>query len=358
MSQTRQSDESMVFQDQATILIQEREARYPQLLLDPWSASEDILYRQKRPGSGLVVVALAHHALSTLQKQALGQFLLHQLLLCGWYDVQRISAARLQTDPAFDLASDSTVHVFVGTEAGRMLAYFTMEESLVQSPVRPTPEREGQGEAARSSSRGVFLEDPNRPLFQSERDLFGPTIFASLPALRSIPVMKMRELTCLLRNQAIREPLSEIAVVEAIYTMTYLVMSCNPPLSVLLGAVDRQARLVATSLCIPILFAPLAPLITEQAPGDSTSYWAESEHTPGRFWPFVIAVEDLHTHTDHFRHLDGLLAGSLPEISRNLKRLRQGEPILPQAFVPPADHSSVYWTSTTPASGRLWPSQG
>jgi hypothetical protein len=329
-------DEQALHQHLSALIIQQREARYHELLLAPRQANKGVIYSQRRAGSGLIALALEHRALSPAQHQALGEFRLQQYLACGWYDSQRVAQQGLQTDPALAQLPATTIHVLVGTEDGRLLAYFAMQEASVQPP----------NAGSHTLGKAVFLDDPDRPLFASESELFGPNLFASLPALRRIPLTEMRELSCLLRNQAIVSPLSVIAVVEAVYTMTHLVMRRNASIRVLLGGVGLEARQVTASLGIPILYSPLAPVIKPSSSAEPDVPWAEGEHAQGKFWPFVIALDDLQAHHDHFRQLDRLLSGSEQELRRALVRFRrQRQALAPQALVPPAGESSLLWTS-------------
>src|SRR5260370_34907581 len=105
----------------------------------------------------------------------------------------------------------------------------------------------------------------------------------------------MRELPCLIRNQAVNSPLSTIATLEAVYTMTHVVLQPESGIEATLGCIDVEARRVTSVLGMPFLYAPLAPVIREQF----EYYWASGfVNAPGRFWPFGIATEDLHTQAD------------------------------------------------------------
>src|SRR5262249_870063 len=154
-----------------------------------------------------------HGDLTSEQRRDLGAFRLDQYILCGLYNAGAIAERDLQTDPSLDELGPEALHILVGTREHRLLAYFCM--------LPPTPQA---GAAQNTSSLprlfGIgeprFLLTPGRPWFPAERELYGPAICPSLPALRRIPIKRMRELTRLLRNQVIQSPQSVTAVVEAI----------------------------------------------------------------------------------------------------------------------------------------------
>ncbi len=321
----------------ARIKAYQQQAKYPHLL-----TSAGALYRRVRPGSGLVIVAHEHGALQPAQRSALGEFRLHQYLLWRWFDLSKVCADDLSSDPTLDYTPAPAVHVFAGTGEGTILAYFVMQTACL-------PQHRG-AQAQREEMEPFpavpepYLETRGRPQFVAEEGLFGP-VFTSLPALRRIPLSAMRELTCLLRNQALPSPVSVTAVIEAILAMTHLSLHSGT-LRAILGSVDVEARRVTAILGIPVLYAPLAPVVTVYPSGQERFYWAEREYEPGKFWPFVIAVEDLALYAAHLRRLDEILAGPPGEIRRAIKRLRlEGWRLPPHAFVPPEGASPVLWTA-------------
>ncbi len=272
-------------QYEAEMAAYQRRATY----LDLFS-EKDAIYRQVRQGSRLVIAAREHRTLTPSQLQALGEFRLHQYVLWRWFDSAKVRANPPPTDPTLSYVPPRAVHVLVGTAEGQVLAYFVMQEAIlpntfVQDAGHPHHSQTGPGER--------YLTDMNRPIFVAEEGLFG-FVFNSLPALCQIPLRNIAELTCLLRNRAFTSPLSVIAVIEAIYTMTLL--SMRSELQAILGSIDAEARRVTATLGMPVLYAPDAPVITAFPTDQENFYWAEQEYEPGRFWPFVISVADLSPH--------------------------------------------------------------
>ncbi len=286
-------------------------------------------------------MAIRQDALDAAQRQLLSEFRLHQYALCGWYDLEVLAAQRFDHDPAFEALPDGTIHVLVGGPDDRLLAYFCMQPAahvavpsgaLMEELVRSPGKRRTQ----------PTLLDPWRPLFCMEVESFGPDVFSSLPAVAELPLETMRELSCLIRNQAITAPLSALATVEAVYTMAHVVMQTDSGIDVTLGCIDIEARRVTSVLGIPFLYAPLAPVVLDQF----EYYWASSVNAPGRFWPFVIATSDLHANAEHFRSLDEMLDGSTRDIRRALVELRRHPTaIVPEAFVPREGESAHFWTA-------------
>jgi len=57
---------------------------------------------------------------------------------------------------------------------------------------------------------------------------------------------------------------------------------------------------------------------------------------PGRFWPFVIAADDLVSYSSYAAWLEQLLAGTPKAITQELRMLRRRSPKehLPKTFLP------------------------
>jgi hypothetical protein len=318
----------------------QRYALYPALLGTPLKAPTNVIYSRLRQGSGALTVAIRQDALTEQQQRELGEFRLHQYALCGWYDVPTLASNGLTTDPALPGLPAATIHVLVGGSDGRLLAYFCMQPAAHIHPasgrlLRALPEFPS------TPHTGTTLRDPGRPLYGVEVESFGPDVFPSLPALASLPMRTILELSCLIRNQSISSPLTTIATLEAVYTVTHIAMQPDSEIQAALGCLDIEARRVMMVMGIPFLYAPLAPVILEQF----DYYWSRSVNTPGRFWPSVVATEDLLAHAEHFTVLDQALSGSPRDLRRTLVRLHHNPPqFAPHAFVPSADETEIYWT--------------
>lgn len=317
-------------------------ARYPELFED-----EDVnatpapraSFRRERladGGSGLVVLTHRHAALSLPQRHSLSRFRLDQCLLCNWYDPALVLQRGVTHDPAFDALSDAAAHVVVGTREGTILSYFCLEPAQASAPSGATPLTQ---QDAASPSDGWTIADRSRPLFATERDLFGSAVFTTLPSLARTPISRVRELNYLLRNQIVPRSsrLGALAVVEAISAMAQLLLASASQLVAVVGHVDLEARRLTEELDVPILYAPEAQAATDA--GDAL--WTRDVDLPGRFWPFVIAVADIVAYRAHFAWLDELLAQPASTAIRALlalrRRPRRGTPA---AFVPASDATS------------------
>lgn len=302
------------------------QARYPALLEGLHSKS--LLTAPHRAGSGLVTVAVEQGRLGEAERMALGAFRLHQYLLCRWYDLQRVSTDQVEYDPQLGHLPASTIHIFSGTAEGHLLAYACLQGANALTT----------SEAALMDYQATLvLTDTPRPLFASERELFGPACFASLPALRSIPLAALGELNCFLCNQALRSPQSTIAGVETLLLMTQCILRPEAGLQAILGASDQEARGLLGTLEFPMLYAPHAPVVVPFLP--YKHYWAAGEvgtAAQGKYWPFVVASADLRAQHAHIDRLNTLLDQSPATIRRGLVQLRkQAQAVRPSALMPP-----------------------
>lgn len=311
------------------------QARYPALLTG-LRGREDVAY-QERCGSGLITVAIEQKLLGDEELKALGAFRLQQYLLCGWYDPQKVLADQAETDPELERMPANALHILTGTADGQILAYCMLQGATTQT----------KGEdAILTNPNALYLQDAQRPLFASEREFFGTSVFASLPALHQIPIGAMGDLTCLLRNQALSTSvLSTVAVVDATSTMIQFMTRIDSGLQAILGSIDREARHLLAAMSVPILYAPLAPVVVSSLP--YKHYWAAGEvgtSVQGKYWPFVAAIEDLRAHAKHFARLDQTLSESRNTIRRALVAFRKEPRIAPAAFVPEPGASAFLWT--------------
>jgi hypothetical protein len=300
-------------------------------------------------GSGLVVTALRHADLTSPQRQALGTFRLEQCVLCGWYDPVAVCNRGIGYDPACEALADDAIHVVVGTRDGMILSYFCLESASLGRG-------EGQGHSITRDGRGSApdrvageectpegswtVADRQRPLFATERDLFGPGVFATLPGLASAPIARIREVNYLMRNQAVAvtSRLVSLAVVEAISGVGQLLFTFSSPLEALVGNMDIEARRLLHDLDVPVLYAPHAPAMA----ADQLCPWSAAVDTLGRFWPFVIAADDLQViYRDYVMWLDSVLGLPVSQAVVALVRKRRGPKVQPP----------VMFTSTREAQG-------
>lgn len=313
-------------------------ARYP-ALLRLGERDQGVLFRQEHPKAGLITVAVEQAALPGPLLRALGEFRLQQFLLCGWYEAARALADQAQTDPQLTRVPASSVHLLTGTPEGQILAYCLLQAAAQE-----------EGERPRAAETRQYLHEFPRALFPAERELFGPVLFASLPALRTIPLEHLGDFTCLLQNQALHSPLRTIAVINAILSMIHLLSRPSSRWQAILGNMNQEARALLAQLGVPVLYAPEAQVVVHSLPYHH--YWAEEEIGPlaqGKYWPFVVAVDDLRAHQEHFEELHQAFAGELGDIRRAVVvRRRKQTPVAPLALVPAAGTKAAQvWASPT-----------
>lgn len=313
----------------AVYMDEQRQALYPDLFMTP---ANEQLFRAERAGSGLMTMAMRHRNLTSRQRAALGVFRLQQFALCGWYDLAVIFERRLLTDPLLAECPDETIHIIVGSQPDcRVLAYFCLQAA-------------GNGQHARPDhARTPRIADHDRPIYPTELDQFGTEVFASLPRLAALPIDRVFELECLLSNRAVTSPLTFAALIEGFYTASLLVRDRQMGIDALIGNVERRARRVVKSLGVPVLYTPRAP--TAAKPHDAL--WADDMFTPGQFWPFVIATEDLDRHARWFAQLDKALDATTDDMKQSLvELLKQPASTRPYAFVPTENDadSPYFWT--------------
>lgn len=342
------ADGSVVQRFEQQVWAREVEARYPLLLtgLLSWQGMartrDAVLFHDVQSGSGLTSVAVLHGSLSPEQRRALGEFRLHQYLLWHWYDTETVLANGIRTDPALDRLPPDTVHLLVGTSSGRLLSYFTMQPAASGEEWVPHRHRMTGQLAIAGKVNIPCIGDSRRPWFPCEFESFGPTVFSSLPALGTIPVARVRELPCLLRNRVVQSPLSALAVLQAIYVMSRVQVNSWLAIRATIGIMDIEARQVTAYLGIPTLYAPYAKVVRNEL----AHYWAAGMNEEGKFWPFVIATDDLLAHPDHFKRIEHMLALPVDQARRAMVQLRRYARLIePRAFVPTANTSPLLWTS-------------
>ena len=165
---------------------------------------------------------------------------MHQYLLCGLYDAGYAMRHGLVTDPAFASTPGDTVHVLVGTDDAKLLAYFCIqpaadsEVALSGSFGEPSASLPVWGNVMR-------IRDAGRPLLPTELELFGSALYRALPGFGELLVSEVRELSSLLANQTLRSSLTLAAIVEAFQTMGSLVTDPAFGACVLVSHADLEA---------------------------------------------------------------------------------------------------------------------
>jgi hypothetical protein len=339
----------------------QRDARYPELFRAPrkqralnkaagrikqvphgTAAPEFRRERFQEGASGLIVTALRQGNLDMQQQRSLSTFRLEQCLLCGWYDPAYMLQQELVSDPAFEALADDSIHMLVGTREGAILSYFCIEPAAStagKSIVGGSGSNgSGAGMGRGGQERAWTMADSARPLFPTERDLFGVGVFATLGRFANAPIAHVRELNYLMRNQTVSAAsrVGTLAVVEVIIAIAQL-LYCepNPEHTIaLVGHMDMEARRITYELDVPVLYAPYMPVVS----GGPDTLWSQDIDLPGRFWPFVISIDDVFLYRDYFDWLDRLLDGPLSQVIRTLvARRREPRQHLPVAFAHPLE---------------------
>lgn len=267
--------------------------------------------RQIRAGSGMTIVTLLHGTLTSEEMAALGAFRLQQYVLAGLYDRYIVARMGVEVDPALDNLAPHDVHVVVGDAQGHILCYMCMQSALDDLS-------SDQWYSNPHTTAALLMSDSNRVLFPCESE-YGRDIYRKHPAIGRIPVTRVRELTRLVRNQALKTPLDGLCVVEAILAMIDVL--CNPihQVEAIVGCNGPEVRRLLHGLHIPVAYAPHAQIIGENRnggrPGEEL-LWSQQSHIPGRFTPMAISIADLRDAMLYFRELDQSLGAPLPLVAR------------------------------------------
>jgi hypothetical protein len=308
----------------------EEAARYSELFIATYGSGAPPLARRVRARSDLVTLAYRHDTLSPNQWQALGGFRLRQFVLWEWYDAERVRADGLTVDPAFAELPPDSLHIVVGTSDGRFLAY-----SCVQSAG-------GVPEEAH-----LRLTSPNRSLFPTERELCGPDLFASLPAMRDLPLSRIREWTCSFRRYGANSSLAMAALFAAFCAPLRALADSRWGADAMIGNMNATARKIYVSLGMPVLYAPEAPVV---APADD-GYWLPKVNAPGQYWPGALARADLVEHLGVLQRIDEALEAPPNDLRSALAlAFHRGPPPPARALRKGAEASPVRWISDLSAT--------
>jgi len=319
-----------------TPISQERQAaaRYPELFLSPTFHSLPGRRRRVRAGSGLVLVVARHGLLAPREAVAIAEYRLHQYMLAGLYDPLAVERLNIAADPAMEALDADDFHFAMGDRDGRFLCYVCF-----QSPL-PITDR---GAPARAPRMG----DTNRPTFPCESE-YGLGIYGSHPEIARVPVSGVRELTRLVRNQAIRTPMDPWVVLEAIVGIARIICDPDHAPEAIIGCAGLEVRRLLYGLGLPVAYAPHAAIIGDNrgggAPGGEL-LWSEQSHVAGRFWPLAIAASDIRALTSYFDALDAALALSAEQIGEALRAARPHGLLRPPAYAADvAQAGGVFWT--------------
>ncbi len=325
-------------------------ARYPALTAIA-AKGKDVLYVRNRP-SGLWSYAIRHDMLSASAFNEFGEFRIDQYALAGLYDTTKIAQRGYRTDPTLADLAENAIHVLCGTAAGQILACCSVV------PPRGPLYSEPTGLLVKRR-RPLVLADQERAVFPAETELFGRGVFESLPAIQTIPVERMREIAHLMRNQAIKTPLTGIAVFEICYALTEVLTNPRLGIDVTLGSSGPEARNLMELVNIPMLYAPWAQVVvSEAAPEDD--FWIPPTNAEGYFWPFVMATADLRAIAPFRLQLNGALASpaettrsAIIEVAKLARNANLSQPMfLHEAQIPPRWYASPPYGPPIPPVGQ------
>lgn len=314
-----------------------REARYP-LLFQPSARPEAEGYKRlERAGTGIVVTTALHEQLTDDERRAIGEFRLDQYVLAGMYDAELVEREGIETDPAMGLLEPADVHVAVGDAEGRFLSYMCM-----QSPLRPSQPADEDAGARR-------LKDRVRPVFPCETE-YGVELYGDHPGLANLPLRGVRELTRLVRNQALRTPFDAVTVVEAVVAISRVVCDPYHHIEAIVGCASPEVRRLLFRLGVPVAYAPEAVVIGDNASGSAPNghlIWTRNANAPGRFWPFALASADILPDQWYYDRLDAALALPAMEIAGAIQRAQHQGPLRPPRYCLPEDveGEDLIWTA-------------
>ncbi|HEV8193596.1 MAG TPA: hypothetical protein VGP82_19230, partial [Ktedonobacterales bacterium] len=287
-----------------------------------------------RPGTGLIVVTAPHGALSTTARAAIARFRLKQYVVAGLYDPVRAGHYDDQGDPALQALADHDLHIAVGDDSGRFLAYLCVQSAL-PDPYYAAAAGDGVSTSRQFRPRhdvAARLWQRYRPLFPVETE-YG-AIYSKHPGMCALPMHAVRELSRLLRNQEPtlrRDPLAGLAIAETLLAGIRAVSDRTMGIEAIVGCANPQNRRSLAALGIPVAYAPDAPVVGDNLGGASAAHellWTPAAHDVGLFWPCAIASVDLRLDRAYYAELNAVLAAPLAatDVLRQLLRRRMGAP--------------------------------
>ena len=314
------------------------QARYPQLFDVASFPSRPGVERVARVGTGLVAVIAVHECLTPEEQRAISEYRLHQYVLAGLYDAEKVARLGLEVDPAVAMLAPRDIHVAIGDSEGRFLSYVCM-----QSPIGG---KEWVAQRDGPSTRCPLMGDSDRLEFPTESE-YGMDIYGKHPGLRMLPVANVREFMRLVRNQAIRVPADLFATAEVMVAVSKVILDPEHQIEALVGAGSPQVRKMLYGFGIPVAYAPTAPIVGDNLSGEvgDEILWTNESHRPGRFWPLILSTPDAQRDADFYHEADRVLALPLDELAQELNALRAVElRRQPRHALDAREYGSVLWT--------------
>jgi hypothetical protein len=320
-------------------------ARYPALFYPSGSRVQRLGYRRiERLGTGIVSLTVLHGDLTPRELDAIGEYRLQQYVLAGMYDAATVERLGLRRDPAVEALADQDVHIAIGDVEGRFLCYMCM-----QSPLLPVG-----AQAREASAAGWRMGDTARLFVFPCESEFGVGMYAGHPQIAPIPLDNVRELTRLVRNQAVRTSIDGYTVVEAVLAVARRMIDPTYHVDAIVGCASLEVRRLLYRLGIPMVYAPFEPIRGDNlgAAQGGQLLWTDQAHVPGRFWPFALSSADVRLDVAYFDALDVALALPADQILESMGALRpDGLLRTSRLLVPPDVAYGIVWTDNTlPAS--------
>ena len=318
-----------------------REARYPLLFQSSGRAERAGYKRIERAGTGIVVATILDQTLDADERRAIGEYRLDQYVLAGLYDAELVEREGVETDPAMLALAPDDVHVVVGDAEGRFLSYMCM-----QSPMQTAA---ASGEEQQPVASSLRLKDTKRPVFPCETE-YGTDLYGRHPGLANLPLFGVRELTRLVRNQAVRTPFDACTVVEAVVAISQVICDPYHHIEAIVGCAAPEVRRLLFRLGVSLAYAPEAPVIGENASGSAPNgqlIWTRTANAPGRFWPFALAAADILPDQWYYDRLDAALALPAAEIMPAIGQVQHQGPLRPPRYClsEGADGHGAHWTA-------------
>jgi hypothetical protein len=252
------------------------------------------------------------------------------------------------SDPNLVDLPGSTVHLLVGDAGHRLLCYASFEPAHIPASIEMADTTAGDP-AGRSGtiSSGYQMRDAHRPLFSVEF-AFGSQVYASHPEIAPLPTAAVREMMRMIRNQAIRAPLTSITTVEVIVAASHLLRDPRNHIETLIGCASPQLRQLADRLRLPVAYAPGAvDHLREHSASTAAAIWASKALEPGRFWPLAISLSDITASGEFLDELDTALDGpDLKHVVAACKEAQNYSPaIMPRyCYTPPVNlQDALHW---------------
>jgi hypothetical protein len=346
----------------ATSIDHERvaQARYPELFDAVANPSRPGVERVVRQGTGLVALTAVHECLTPQEQQAISEYRLHQYVLAGMYDAEKVARLALDVDPAVALLAPRDIHVAIGDTEGRFLSYVCS-----QSPIGWKEALVADEVAARSTLMG----DPDRLKFPCELHE-ARNVFSQHPEIKTLPVSRVREFIRVMRNQAVRVPADLFALAEVVAAVAKILMDPVNQIEAMIGCGSPQVRKMLFSFGVPVAYAHITSVIGEnesvEIPGEQL--WTSKGLQPGRFWPLILATPDVLLDAEFYHDADRILGLPLDELAQELDSLRSvALRRQPRYVIDAREYGSVLWTGdpfytepadeaqavTVPASGNV-----